>query len=91
MDEDDQRFQKLRVPVFREGSDPLVVDRWKEDMGNILDLMGMAPIQRQSLAAFSLKSDASKWYRSQFSKERLTISWGEFIRRFDLHFILRQK
>ena len=44
-------------------------------------------IQMQRLVAFSLKGSASKWYRSQYSEERLTLSWGEFIKRFDLHFI----
>jgi len=59
-----ERFQNLQAPMFHGGSDPLVADRWKEDMGNILKLMGMDPIQRQKLVAFSLKSNASKWYRS---------------------------
>ena len=75
-----ERYQKLRAPEFSRGSDPLVVDNWKEDVGNILDLMGVDPIQRQRLAAFSLKGDASKWYRAQFSvAERLTIGWDEFV------------
>ena len=38
-----ERFQKLRAPKFNGGSDPLVADRWKEDMGNTLDLMGSKP------------------------------------------------
>ena len=50
--------------------------------------MGVDNIQRQKLAAFSLKGDASKWYRAQFSAmDRLTISWDEFVWRFDLQFI----
>ena len=49
------------------------MNRWKEDMGNILDLMGMKPIHSQRLVAFSLKGDVSKWYEAQFSKgEHLT-------------------
>ena len=83
-----ERYQKLRAPEFSGGSDPLVADKWKEDVGNILDLMGVDPIQRQRLAAFSLKGDANKWYRAQFSAaDRLTIGWDEFLWRFDLQFI----
>jgi len=68
-----ERFQKLQAPEFHGGSDPLTANRWKEDMGNILDLMGMKPIQRQKLAAFSLKGYASKLYKTKFSsEERLT-------------------
>ena len=63
-----ERYQKFRAPKFQGGSDPLVADKWKEDVGNILCLMGVDPVQRQRLAAFSLKGDASKWYRSQFSE-----------------------
>jgi len=88
MDEDDRELPEAAASEFHGGPDPLVADRWKEDMGNILELMGMDPIHRQRLATFSLKGDANKWYRPQFSEEeRLTVSWGEFIRRFDLHFI----
>ena len=35
-----ERYQKLRAPEFSGGSDPLVTDKWKEDMGKILSLMG---------------------------------------------------
>ena len=41
----------------------------EDDLGNILDLMGVDPIPKQRLATFSMKGDASKWYRSQFFKE----------------------
>ena len=41
-----ERFQKLRTPEFQGGSDPLAADKWKEDTGNIFDLMGMDPIRR---------------------------------------------
>ena len=48
----------------------------------------MNPIQRERLAALSLKGDSNKWYKTWFSEEeRLTITWGEYTRRFDLHFI----
>ena len=55
-----ERYQKFRAPDFQGGSDPLVADKWREDVSNILSLMGVDPVQRQWLAAFSLKGDASK-------------------------------
>ena len=83
-----ERYQKLRAPEFEGGSDPLVADKWKEDVGNILGLMGVDRIHRQRLAAFSLKGDASKWYRAYFSEEeRLTVTWEEFVWRFDMQYI----
>ena len=39
-----EKFQKLRTPEFHRKTYPLVADRWKEDMRNILKLMGMDPI-----------------------------------------------
>ena len=82
------RFQKLRVPEFHGGSDPLVADKWKEDTDSALSYMGVDSIQRQRLAAYSLKGDAGIWYRSHFSAaERLTTSWEDFLQSFDSQFI----
>ena len=39
-------YQKLRAPEFSGGSDPLIADKWKEDVGNILDLMGVEHVER---------------------------------------------
>ena len=33
-----ERYQKLRAPKFQGGADPLVADKWKEDVGTILSL-----------------------------------------------------
>jgi len=46
------------VPEFHGGSDPLVADKWKEDTDSALSYMGVDSIQRQRLAAYSLKGDA---------------------------------
>jgi len=78
----------LRVPEFHGGSDPLVADKWKEDTDSALSYMGVDSIQRQCLAAYSLKGDAGIWYRSHFSAaERLTTSWEDFLQSFDSQFI----
>ena len=67
-------YIRCRAPEFQGGCDPLVAYNWKEDVGHILDLLGVDPVQRQRLAAFSLRGDADKWYRLQFSEEeRLTV------------------
>ena len=50
--------------------------------------MGVDSVQRQRLAAYSLKGDARKWYRSHFAAaERLTTTWEDFICSFDQQFI----
>ena len=74
------RFQKLRAPEFQGGSDPLAAAKWKEDMSSTLSYMGVGSVQRQRLAAYSLKGDAGMWYRSHFSApERLTMTWEDFL------------
>ena len=83
-----ERYLKLGALEFPGGSDPLVADKWKRDVGNILNLMGVDGVQRQRLAAFSLKGDASKWYKAYFAEEeRSTVTWEEFLRKFDQQFI----
>jgi hypothetical protein len=82
------KFQKLRAPEFTGEQGPLAADKWKKDITNILDLMGIETVLMQRLAAFTLKGDASKWYQSHFTKEeRLTATWEEFIYRFDMQYI----
>ena len=50
--------------------------------------MSVDRVQRQRLATFSLKGDARKWYRAQFTEDEcLDTTWEEFIWRFDLQFI----
>ena len=75
-----QRFQKLRAPEFQGGSYPLAADKWKEDIDSALSFMGVDSVQMQRLAAYCLKGDAGKWYRSYFSAvEHLTMTWEDFI------------
>ena len=82
------KFQKLRAPEFDGEKGPLAADKWKEDITNVLELMDVESVQMQRLAAFTLKGDASKWYRSHFTKEeRLTATWEEFLYRFDAQYI----
>ena len=79
-----ERFMDLGAPEFPGSSDPLIADKWKEDVDVILSMMGVDEVQRQRLAAFRLRGDANIWYKAHFNeKERLTVTWDEFIRRFD--------
>jgi len=83
-----EMYLKFGAPEFSGSFDPLVADKWKEDVGVILSLMGVDGVQQQRLAAFSLKGDANQWYKHCFSEEeRSTVAWDEFIRRFDQQFI----
>ena len=82
------RFQKFASTRVSRRIRPIIEVKWKKNVGNILDLMGVDPIPKQRLAAFNMKDDASKWYKSQFSKEDpLTTTCLEFIGKFGLHFI----
>ena len=50
--------------------------------------MDIDQIQRQRLATFSLKGDASKWYKLQFTvEERLTATYDDFVYYFDQRYI----
>jgi len=83
-----ERFQKLRVPEFQGGSDPIAATKCKEDMSSTLSYMGVDSVQRQRLTAYSLKGDVGMWYRSHFSApERLTTTWEDFLLSFDRQFI----
>jgi hypothetical protein len=83
-----ERFQKLKAPEFLGGFDPLVANRWKEDVSSLLELVGVDAVQRHRLASVCLKGDAGLWYRSHFTEEeRLTATWAEFVARFDSCFI----
>ena len=41
-----ERYQKMRAPEFQGSTDPLVADKWKEDVSSILSLMGVDRVQR---------------------------------------------
>ena len=83
-----ERYQKLRAPEFQGGFDPLVANKWKEDVSSLLELLGVDPVQSHRLAAFSLKGDACLWYKMHFTKEEMTtVTWTKFLKRFNAHFI----
>ena len=57
-------------------------------MSNILDILGVDSVQKQRLASYSLKGDAERWYRLQFTPEqRMTLTWEDFIYFFDGQYI----
>ena len=58
-----ERYQKMRAPEFQGSPDPLAAHRWKEDVGNILDILGVDSVQKQRLTSYSLKGDVGRWYR----------------------------
>ena len=83
-----ERYQKLRAPEFQGGFDPLVANKWKEDVGALLELIGVDPVQSHRLAAIGLKGDARMWYRAHFTPaERISATWAEFEQRFDAYFV----
>ena len=79
-----ERYQKLKAPEFHGSTDSIATHKWKEDVSNILDMLNVNTVQKQSLAAFTLKGDAGGWYRLRFTPEqRMTVSWETFIYLFD--------
>ena len=83
-----ERYQKMRAPEFQGSADPLAAHKWKEDVSNILDILNVDSVQKQRLASYSLKVDAGRWYRLQFTPEhRMTLAWEDFVYFFDGQYI----
>ena len=40
-----ERYQKLRAPEFQGGFDPLVANKWKEDVSKLLELIRVDPVR----------------------------------------------
>ena len=54
----------------------------------LLDLLNVVSVQKQRLAAFSLKGDTGGWYRLQFTPDhRMTLTWEDFVYFFDEQYI----
>ena len=78
----------MRAPEFQGSPDPLAAHKWKEDVSNILDILGVDSVQKQRLASYSLKGDSGRWYRLQFTPDqRMTLTWEDFIYFFDENYI----
>ncbi|XP_020270953.1 uncharacterized protein LOC109846140 [Asparagus officinalis] len=78
----------MRALEFQGTSDSLATYKWKEDVGSILEMLGVDSVQKQRLAAFSLKGNVEGWYRLQFTPEqRMTITWEDFIYFFDEQYV----
>ena len=57
-------------------------------MSNILDMLNVNYVQKQRLAAFSLKGDVGGWYRLRFTPEqRMMVSWETVIYLFDEQYV----
>ena len=39
-----ERYQKLRAPEFQGGFEPLVANKWKEDVSTLLELIVVDPV-----------------------------------------------
>ncbi|KAI3909532.1 hypothetical protein MKW98_013949 [Papaver atlanticum] len=51
------KFVRLKPPSFEGSTDPLVVDKWKEDIEKIFVAMRCTPVQRQQLANTAIGLD----------------------------------
>ncbi|XP_020250680.1 uncharacterized protein LOC109828054 [Asparagus officinalis] len=78
----------MRAPEFHGLSDSLAAHKWKEDVGNILEILNVTLVQKQTLSSYSLKGDTGRWYRLQFTPEqRMTLTWEDFVYVFDEQYI----
>ncbi|KAI3840032.1 hypothetical protein MKW92_005029 [Papaver armeniacum] len=82
-----EKFIRLKPPVFEGSPDPLVVDKWKEDIDKIFVAMRCTPVQRQQLAIFQLSGQARKWWKNaSVGLDLDTLTYSQFCERFDVRY-----
>ncbi|KAI3969152.1 hypothetical protein MKW92_029520 [Papaver armeniacum] len=82
-----EKFIKLKPPVFEGSTDPLVVDKWKEDINKIFVAMRCKQVQRQQLAVFQLSGEARKWWNNASICLNLdTLTYIQFCERLDARY-----
>ncbi|KAI3905796.1 hypothetical protein MKW92_024552 [Papaver armeniacum] len=82
-----EKFVRLKPPQFEDSSDPLVVDKWKEDIDKIFVAMRCTPVKRQQLAVFQLSGEARKWWmNSAMGLDLNTLTYAQFRERFDARY-----
>ncbi|KAI3891534.1 hypothetical protein MKW92_000244 [Papaver armeniacum] len=80
------KFVRLKPPQFEGSYDPLVVDKWKEDIDKIFVAMRCTPIQRQ-LVVFQLSGESRKWWmNSAMGLDQNTLTYAQFCDRFDARY-----
>ncbi|KAI3897894.1 hypothetical protein MKW92_011591 [Papaver armeniacum] len=90
-----EKFVRLKPPSFEGSNDPLVVDKWKEDIEKIFVAMRCTPIQRQQLAVFQLSGEARNWWKNaSIGLDENTLTNAAFCEKFDTRYfptIVRHK
>ncbi|XP_026396729.1 uncharacterized protein LOC113291409 [Papaver somniferum] len=82
-----EKFIKLKPPVFEGSTDPLVVDKWKEDIDKIFMAMRCTQVQRQQLVVFQLYGEARKWWNNASIGLNLdTLTYIQFCERLDTRY-----
>ncbi|KAI3845801.1 hypothetical protein MKW92_051214 [Papaver armeniacum] len=82
-----EKFVRLKPPQFEGSSDPLVVDKWKEDIDKIFVAMRCTPFQRQQLVVFQLSGEARKWWiNSTMGLDLNTLTYAQFCERFNARY-----
>lgn len=85
-----ERFNKIKPPVFTGKKDATVAARWKDSMAKVFDILKVGPVDQMRLGAFNLEGAAWEWWRSATTAlERDTLTWEQFVIRFDRMFIPR--
>ncbi|XP_026410650.1 uncharacterized protein LOC113305873 [Papaver somniferum] len=82
-----EKFVRLKPPIFEGSTDPLVVDKWKEDIEKIFVAMRCIPVQRQQLAVFQLSGEARNWWKNaSIGLDEKTLTYAAFYERFDTRY-----
>ncbi|RZC79808.1 hypothetical protein C5167_042387 [Papaver somniferum] len=67
--------------------DPLVVDKWKEDLDKIFVAMRCTLVQRKQLVVFQLSWEERKWWKNaSVGLDLDTLTYAQFFERFDVRY-----
>ncbi|KAI3984779.1 hypothetical protein MKX01_039396 [Papaver californicum] len=72
-----EKFVRLKPPQFEGSTDPLVVDKWKEDIDKIFVATRCTPVQRQKLVW---------WKNASIRLDENTLTYAQFCERFDARY-----
>ncbi|KAI3989582.1 hypothetical protein MKX01_036191 [Papaver californicum] len=81
-----EKFIRLKPPTFEGSTDPLVVDKWKEDMDKVFVAMRYTQVQRQQLVVFQLSGKARKWKNKSIELDLDTVTYIQFCECLDTRY-----
>ncbi|KAI3981209.1 hypothetical protein MKX01_041348 [Papaver californicum] len=81
------RAQATWLNLLKNSTDPLVVDKWKEDFDKIFVAMRCTPVQKQQLVVLQLSGETRKWWKNAtIWLDENTLTYAQFCERFDARY-----